>query len=59
MKNTARIEEINKEIDWTECRLSPENLFWDGERDRGEAMAEGKKLRAKLVKLRAELKNLE
>ncbi len=51
--------ELNEEIDWIEHRLSPENLFWDGERDRNEAMAEGKKLRAKLESLRAKLKSLE
>ena len=55
---TERIKQIKLEIDFAEAGLEPERLYWDGERDRGQAMAEGAKLRAKLVKLRAELKNL-
>lgn len=38
MKKTTA--ELEQEIENIESRLSPERLFWDGERDRGEAMAE-------------------
>jgi len=53
MKKTTA--ELKQEIDRIEARLSPENLFWDGERDRGEALAEGRKLNARLAEIRAEL----
>ena len=56
MKKTAA--ELKQEIENIESRLSPERLFWDGERDRGEAMAEGRRLNARLREMEAELSKL-
>lgn len=56
MENT--IAEIQTQIDRKEAALEPERLFWDGERDRGEAMREGAKLRAELAVLRQKLAEL-
>ncbi|HET6416713.1 MAG TPA: hypothetical protein VFG22_10500 [Polyangiales bacterium] len=48
-------EAIEADIDSVESQLSPENLFWDGERPRGEALAAGRILNRRLRALEAEL----
>jgi len=47
---------IQAEIDSVENQLSPENLFWDGERPRGQALAAGRVLNRRLKALEAELR---
>ena len=47
---------IQAEIDSVENQLSPENLFWDGERPRGQAMAASRVLNRRLKALEQELR---
>jgi len=49
-------QEIQAEIDSVESQLSPENLFWDGERPRGQAMAASRVLNRRLKALEQELR---
>jgi hypothetical protein len=49
-------QEIQAEIDSVESQLSPENLFWDGERPRGQALAAGRALNRRLRALEQELR---
>jgi hypothetical protein len=48
--------EIQAEIDRVESQLSPENLFWDGERPRGQALKAGRALNRRLRELEQELR---
>jgi hypothetical protein len=48
--------EIEQEIQAVDSKLSPENLFWDGERPRGQALAAARVLNRRMRELETELK---
>jgi len=46
------VQEVKTIHQWIECRLSPENLYHDGERDKQEARCEERLLLNSLAELR-------